>query len=91
MTHTPVPWSRRDTEGATVITGADGHLVLRDMSRLCPHDARFIVRACNSHAHLLEALEKIANGASGNASQHLYSETIFIIATDAIAKAQEQE
>jgi len=61
MTHTPTPWSLDvDSDGEYTIRGANRDWVANDTPYYptAPNedDAAFIVKACNSHDRLVEAL-----------------------------------
>lgn len=93
--HAPLPWKLAQhglTPGSCLlhdwhIEDADGKLVgwIPQRNRA---SADLIVRACNSHAELVEALAKIANhtNAGGQAGHKLHR--INELARAAIAKAQ---
>ena len=60
--HTPGPWKQHATPGKIYasVRGADGRCVADCGSRsdvIAQANAEFIVRACNAHDDLLEALE----------------------------------
>ena len=80
---TPGPWHQA-TKYKSDIYSADGKLVARTGVSPDDADAAHIVRCVNSHAELLEALEKISAFAPGNGEE---CEIIAKIARIAIAKA----
>lgn len=66
--HTPTPWRVGDA-GATVFA-PKSHSPLMVAQRLKRDDAAFIVRACNAHDALVEALELAQDELSAIADYH---------------------
>ncbi|MBZ5673735.1 MAG: hypothetical protein LAP61_05755 [Acidobacteriia bacterium] len=99
--HTPTPWLiEPPSMGFSQITGANGELVFglaaggpseKQPDAVCEANAALIVRAVNSHAELLEALENLVADMTSSAELKLYisedDETIKA-ARIAIAKAR---
>jgi hypothetical protein len=59
--HTPTPWRRQPRHNSLIIAGPSGEQIalVRALTSDCPQgqaNLAFIVRACNSHAQLVEAL-----------------------------------
>lgn len=61
VTHSPLPWRIDDDGGDTHVRDADGASMACDMCyypwTFKASDTKFLVRAVNSHADMLEALE----------------------------------
>lgn len=59
--HTPLPWrlglGYEQSEPGVYITGANGLIVASDDTEPSQEDAALIVRACNSHELMVEALQ----------------------------------
>jgi len=54
--HTTLPW--KDYGHAGQINGADNSFIFQVESKNTKEDVEFVLRACNSHYNLLEALKK---------------------------------
>jgi len=70
MTHTPTPWTIESRlVGPLVIVSGDTEVahVDADSFQLASANAEFIVRACNNHKPLLEALELLIDNISPEA------------------------
>jgi hypothetical protein len=57
MTHTPTPWDYYENDGEPAIVTNDGTWRGTVAKVELSEDAAFIVRACNAHDALVEALE----------------------------------
>ena len=85
--HSPLPWKRHRpvyyADEAEQIFNDDNILIA---CYVRPKDAELIVRACNSHADLLEALERLFKQINND---HAYKDTYAMKqAKQAIAKAR---
>lgn len=96
--HTPTPWQvipRETTPECCdfTLTVYDLHSIVSDSfpaESVSKPDAEFIVRAVNSHADLLAALERAAQDLEGSAwKSHANAETLEIV-RQAIARAKGQ-
>lgn len=57
--HSELPWNLHEYEGNIFISSKDDEYNICD--DLEPQEAEFIVRACNSHYELVEALDQYVN------------------------------
>jgi len=82
MNHTPRPWTISERRiGSEYVITAPGAII----GRICSEpNARFVVRACNAHDELLEALRIVAE--SGRMAQ--LGPTAFRAIRAAIQKAE---
>lgn len=79
--HTPLPWRHEVFAGRAIrVLANQGPLEVSPATVHGIADARFIVRACNAHADLVEALTKIC---SEFAQQH----PLIMRGREALAKA----
>jgi len=97
--HTALPWSWRSETDKDYpkdydldnIVNSEGKYVLSiygNQSKRKNPDYAFIVRACNSHYELLEALNKILHQPNNTISDGKALEAIIKIARSAIEKAE---
>lgn len=87
--HTPLPWKFGSIEPLAVV-GADGFVIHRctcEHRVFGPDDSAFIIRACNSHEELLEALEGLVEIGKRDLSNPKY-DGYFEAAKKAITRAK---